>query len=381
MQSPKVSFVVPCYKLGHLLAECVNSILSQTYTDFEILILDDKSPDNTAEVSKSFTDSRVTYIQNPENLGNLRNYNKGIGLARGKYIWLISADDFLIRPYVLERYVGLMDSNPHVGYTFCPGIRLKNGKEAGVTGTYGERDCVIKGQAMLKALFDRNFVLAASVMVRRECYETIDVFPLKAEWGGIPVDMKWLGDWYLWCVFALAYDVGYFAEPMVCYREHDLSMSNSITQKEIVQSCADSDIGMLWMMRQKAIGAKSTRIAEDCMLAIKNEYRQQAIGKQFRASTYTMSLSHLEESLHRSTNNEIERNRIRAFFFDGVGDRHLSCQEESTARHFYLSSLRKDPRLIKVYAKLLLLSFGKPGAYLRRMVGGLRRVSSGLRAV
>ena len=92
---PTVSFVVPCYRLAHLLAECVNSILSQTFTDFEVLIMDDKSPDNTAEVANSFKDPRVRYIRNDPNLGALKNYNHGIALSRGKYVWLISADDYL----------------------------------------------------------------------------------------------------------------------------------------------------------------------------------------------------------------------------------------------------------------------------------------------
>ena len=103
--NPTVSFVVPCYKLAHLLGECVDSILGQTYRDFEVLIMDDCSPDNTAEVAQSFTDPRVRHVRNEPNLGHLRNYNKGIELARGKYVWLISADDRLRRPYVLERYV------------------------------------------------------------------------------------------------------------------------------------------------------------------------------------------------------------------------------------------------------------------------------------
>src|SRR5258706_15476525 len=103
MQNPTVSFVVPCYKLAHLLPECVHSILGQTYGDFEVLIMDDHSPDNTAEVAQAIKDPRVRYIRNDPNLGSLRNYNKGIGLARGKYVWLISADDYLRRPHVLER--------------------------------------------------------------------------------------------------------------------------------------------------------------------------------------------------------------------------------------------------------------------------------------
>src|ERR1700754_1046169 len=103
IKNPKVTFFVPCYNLAHLLPECINSILAQTYGDFEVLIMDDCSPDNTAEVARSFRDPRVQHVRNPENLGHLKNYNKAIAMARGAYIWLISADDKLRTPYVLER--------------------------------------------------------------------------------------------------------------------------------------------------------------------------------------------------------------------------------------------------------------------------------------
>src|SRR5437016_5697097 len=103
MHTPRVTFVVPCYKLGHLLAECLKSILAQTYRDFEVLVMDDCSPDDTAEVARSFHDPRVKHIRNEPNLGHLRNYNRGLDLAEGEYIWLVSADDRLRKPYVLER--------------------------------------------------------------------------------------------------------------------------------------------------------------------------------------------------------------------------------------------------------------------------------------
>ena len=112
MRSPTVSFVVPCYKLAHLLPECIGSIVSQTYEDFEVLVMDDCSPDGTAEIAQSYGDSRVKHIRNDFNLGHLRNYNKGIGLARGKYIWLISADDYHRKPHVLQIYVEVLDRNP-----------------------------------------------------------------------------------------------------------------------------------------------------------------------------------------------------------------------------------------------------------------------------
>src|SRR5215469_1008235 len=228
--SPTVSFVVPCYKFAHLLPECVNSILCQTYGDFEVLIMDDCSPDNTQEVAQSFRDSRVKCVRNEQNLGHLRNFNKGVSLARGKYVWLISADDYLRRPYILQRYVSLLDRYPRVGNTFCSGVGVKDGMEIGVLdySVHGKRDRIVNGRVFLKELLRTGTILAASGMARRECYERISYFPL---------DMPWAHDWYLWCVFALLFDVGYFAEPMVCYRAHDSSITKTL-MRENAEDCA-----------------------------------------------------------------------------------------------------------------------------------------------
>src|SRR5215510_11061089 len=148
---PKVSFIVPCYNLAHLLSDCVNSILTQTYENFEILIMDDCSPDHTPEVARSFHDSRIQYVRNEKNLGNNSNYNKGINQARGQYIWLISADDRLRRNYVLTRYVQLMDDHPQVGYVFCPAMALQGNQESGLMQFTApeERDTIFKGLVFL----------------------------------------------------------------------------------------------------------------------------------------------------------------------------------------------------------------------------------------
>src|SRR5688500_14949354 len=73
---PVVTFVVPCFKLAHFLGDCLRSILDQDYGDFEIIIMDDCSPDDTAAVAACFTDPRIRYIRNPHNLGHLKNYNR-----------------------------------------------------------------------------------------------------------------------------------------------------------------------------------------------------------------------------------------------------------------------------------------------------------------
>jgi hypothetical protein len=364
VQNPTVTFVIPCYKLGHLLAGCVNSILAQTFSDFEILIMDDCSPDNTSEVASSFHDPRVKHIRNNVNQGHLRNYNKGINLSRGKYLWLISADDYLRRPYILERYVELMEKNPRVGYAFCPGVGVRNGIETGVMdySVYGSRDQIINGRVFLKKLLNYNLVVAASAMARRECYEKISVFPLD-------VAMGWSGDWFLWGVFALLYDVAYFAEPMVCYRQHELSMTSTLTRQENIHICSAGDIAVPWMIRAKANELGLRKVSEDCLLAVAQEYARQCSSKAYQSlaqsCTSSISLDEFEKSLCQSTNSEEERNWIRARVFAGIADSLCLQGDLSSARKLYIEGIRKDARMPKVYAKLLLVLLGKRGEYVR----------------
>jgi glycosyltransferase involved in cell wall biosynthesis len=367
--TPTVSFVVPCYKLAHLLGQCVNSILGQTYADFEILIMDDCSPDRTPEVAQSFRDVRVKYIRNDPNLGHLRNYNKGINLTRGKYVWLISADDYLRRPYILERYVGLLEKNPRVGYAFCPGVAVKNGLETEVLGysVQGDRDRIIDGTVFLKTLLITNSILSASGMARRECYEKISFFPL---------DKPWAGDWYLWCLYALHFDVAYFAEPMVCYREHELSMTNTLTVGK-PEACAVEDVEIPWALREKAQEAGNGRVARFCFQAVAREYTRASVGaRRYGTPKRLLTLEGFEESLCRHTGIESERDWIRARVYAGIGDGYYWGGETGLAKQFYLSSWQKNPRMVTALAKWLLLSVGKPGDDLRRGLRSFREKNS-----
>src|SRR5919106_4742281 len=132
MPAPAVTFVVPCYRLAAYLGECVESILAQSFDDFEILIMDDCSPDDTPRVAASFSDPRVRYVRNATNLGHLKNYNEGIRLARGRYLWLMSADDRLRSHDVLATFVAALDRDPAVTFAFCPAMSLEDSREAGV---------------------------------------------------------------------------------------------------------------------------------------------------------------------------------------------------------------------------------------------------------
>ncbi len=363
MSFPLVSFVVPCYRLAHYLPQCVGSILGQTYSDFEILIMDDCSPDSTRETAEKFRDPRIRYVRNEHNLGNLANYNKGINLSRGQYVWLISADDYLRKAYALETYVRTLDRHPTVGYTCSPGVVVRNEQEAEIVhnSRYVQRDRIVKGHQFLRHLVKSNFVIAASAMVRRECYMRIGLFPQSVPWLDRQVSMRWVGDWYLWCMFALQYDVAYFAEPMVCYRDHELSMTSTITRepKSIQKECASSDIAVAWVIRQKALEAGRSELSKGCLRAAANALARHAT---------TLGIGGCEEALRVGTADEGEREWVRARMFEAMGDISYWRNDLSAAKKFYRAGLRSDPIMARAHAKLMLLALGQSGDLLRSIL-------------
>ena len=353
--TPKVTFVVPCYKLAHLLPECVNSILSQTYQDFEVLIMDDCSPDNTPEVARSFNDPRVQHVRNEPNLGHLRNYNKGIGLARGEYIWLISADDRLRSPEALQKYVELMDANPGVGYTFCAGIGIEHGVETNLCkySVVSDRTTIFKGTDFLGKLLYANVVLASSGMVRRACYE---------KHGAFPLDLPFAGDWYLWCLFALHFDAAFIPEPLVNYRQHGLSMTNQLKGKDVGILVRDN-LNVLWRVKQEAEKHGKKKAAKLCEKAIAYEYARFLTGTNY--IPYQMSLEECQKSIADFTQVPGERESILAKVFLSAGDIRMGREERAEALRLYKLSLRQGP-IATAGLKYLLANMGGFGTWIRQ---------------
>ena len=117
--SPVVSILIPTYNYAHFLDETINTALAQTYNDFELLIVDNNSADNTqAVVARYLNDGRVRYYKNETNIGLVGNWNRCLDLARGKYIKFLCADD-LWHPTIVEKYVKVMEENPGVALVTC----------------------------------------------------------------------------------------------------------------------------------------------------------------------------------------------------------------------------------------------------------------------
>ena len=367
---PRISVVVPCYRLGHLLADCVESILSQTYTDLEVLIMDDCSPDNTAEVAATLTDPRVRYVRNDPNLGHLKNYNRGLSLARGDYMWLISADDRLRRPYVAERFVKLLDARPDVGYVFCPVMKFTSDGDTHVYGGHGVRDVIFNGHDFLRTLANGNAVPAPSGLVRRSCYERISMFPL---------DMPFAGDWYLWSAFALFTNVAYLAEPMVGYRVHTGNMT--LDFKKRVDALVQDELRVLWAMKALAESASISSIARLYLDRIAWYYATHVGFKVSRNWSHGISTEQFEQSLDKHCSNPSERRTIRAMTYAFLADCCHEGGDDGAARRWYNAALEQNPREIKTRLKRLLLKGGAAGRAARHIVDRLRATPDGALAV
>ena len=119
LNPPAVSVLVPTYNYGRFLDEVLQSILDQTYTDYEVIIVDNDSTDNTEQVVKKYlSDSRFSYFKNEKNLGVVGNFNKCLSYAKGKYIKFLNADD-KFHPEILEKFVKIMNEHPNVTLVTC----------------------------------------------------------------------------------------------------------------------------------------------------------------------------------------------------------------------------------------------------------------------
>src|SRR5919198_3077073 len=115
MDSVKISVCIPTCNGAEFVAKAVESVLAQTFTDFELLIVDDNSADTTVDIVRSFTDPRIRVHQNGKRLGIPGNWNRCLSLAQGEYICLFHQDDLML-PENLACKVRVLASDTTVGF-------------------------------------------------------------------------------------------------------------------------------------------------------------------------------------------------------------------------------------------------------------------------
>lgn len=208
MNPPFVSVVLPAYNAGSYIAEAINSILTQTYTDFELIIINDCSTDTTEEEILAITDSRIQYIKNAQNSGLIYNLNLGFSLAKGKYIVRMDADDISL-PTRIATQVAFMEANPKVGV--CGSWFQSFGSTNGIA-PYDTENYDIK----LRMLYQCHF-----------CHPTLIIRKSIIDDNNLSYDKAYIHaeDYELWGRMAFLTDFANIAEVLLNYRVHGESVS------------------------------------------------------------------------------------------------------------------------------------------------------------
>lgn len=147
------------YNSEKYLTKAIKSILKQTFTDFEFLIINDGSTDSSRDIITSYTDSRIRLIDNESNIGLTKSLNKGIDLAQGKYIARMDADDISM-PKRFEKQIAFMEKHPNIGVCggWCSLINEKNIRPYGLWKTYESND-EIKSGLIFNTQFSHSTIL------------------------------------------------------------------------------------------------------------------------------------------------------------------------------------------------------------------------------
>lgn len=217
---PKVSVLMSVYNAKRYVGEAVASILSQTFADFEFIVIDDGSTDGTGEILRGFHDKRILLVKNEENIGLTKSLNKGLQLTRGEYIARLDADDVSM-PERLEKQVRFLDAHPDVGLVATAVAYVgPDGEELGVQR--------IRRKDFYQALVDMDFIWEHSAaLFRAACMKTVGLYREEFEYAQ---------DYDLWLRIAEEFDLMVLNEPLVKLRlrPESISATKRVHQKAYV---------------------------------------------------------------------------------------------------------------------------------------------------
>ena len=168
---PTVSVIIPTYNRAHLITRAIRSVLDQTYRDFELIVVDDGSTDNTVEIVNGFNDPRIKYIRHDKNRGAAAARNTGIKAARGSYIAFQDSDDEWLPDKLEKQLQAFKNASPEVGVVYTGICRLINNKKVYFEST----DKKGKEENLYRSIL-KNSVYIQSAVVRKECFAKAGMF-------------------------------------------------------------------------------------------------------------------------------------------------------------------------------------------------------------
>ena len=217
---PLVSVIVPTYNRAQLLRETVASILSQTFDDFELIIVDNMSEDGTEQYVKGLEDPRIRYFRNANNGIIAVNRNVGIKNAKGKYIAFCDDDDLWL-PNKLEEQVELMEKNMDLG--LCGGYVAEVGPQGDILSV-PQKDSIVFRHFNFDSLVRFNHIVSCTAIVRKSCLENVGVFSEDPNLVAIE-------DYDLWLRIAWQYKVAQIPFIVAKLRRHSANTNRDKERK------------------------------------------------------------------------------------------------------------------------------------------------------
>jgi glycosyltransferase involved in cell wall biosynthesis len=226
--TPAVSVCVPCYRGEAHIAAAIDSVLAQTFEDFELLIVDDDSPDETARVVARYADPRIRFFRNERNLGAQGNWNRCLQLARGRYLKLLPQDD-LLAPDCLASQLGVLehDRDQRLALVFCArAIIDARGRALMTRGYPSRRGGIIAGRSVILRCLRRGTNLIgepAAVLFRAELARRV---------GGFDASIGYVVDLDYWFRLLLQGDAYYLPRRLASFRVSRASWSVAIGSRQ-----------------------------------------------------------------------------------------------------------------------------------------------------
>ena len=219
MKDPLLSVVLPCYNAAAFLQEAISSVLHQSFTDFELIIIDDGSTDDSGKIISIQNDPRLKILRNEKNAGLIKTLNTGIASAKGKYIARMDADD-ISRPERFEKQISFLEKNPGVGVCGTWMYMIHN------RTVYKHR--YLDSDTIKSALVFNNPIVHPSVMMRKALFSTTQAYN---------PDFLHGEDYALWISLLGKTDFAVLDEPLIEYRAHaeQVSRKFNTTQRESVK--------------------------------------------------------------------------------------------------------------------------------------------------
>lgn len=212
-----VSVIIPSYNHAGYVGQAIDSVLSQTLTDIELIVIDDGSTDGTQDVLRRYADPRLRIVLRDRNVGSAEGSNDGLRMARAPFVAMLSSDDFF-SPHKLATQLQVLRDEPRVTAVFCRprivdeagGDCVPNASHWGSLFAAGRWD---RTQLLRRLFHSGNFLCHPSVLVRRDAYHRA---------GPYDARLSSLGDFDMWMRIAVADDGDFVVldEPLVSFRVH-----------------------------------------------------------------------------------------------------------------------------------------------------------------